>query len=311
MKAFHAWLVHQGLILWLALLALLLAIQNPSIELPRDIRNYVFVLDITQSMNVNDMTLDGNSASRLAFARRLLGDTIDKLPCGTRISVALFANAEVLPLFTPIEVCANYGALQDILKNLEWRMAWRGSSHLRLGLQAAAMAMAMLPEPAQMVLLTDGDEAAPLNAITKTELTALQGSSGWLLAGIGAESPSPIPKFNAKNEIIGYWSLYATKIEPSQIVNEDSVGKRDDSIASDPHEYYLSALREDYLKELAQDIGATYVRADSPEKLRAAIDQLPPAGYDSAPVALGWLFAVLAGLFVLVEHFPTRSSTKY
>jgi mxaL protein len=140
--------------------------------------------------------------------------------------------------------------LQDALANLEWRMAWRGSSHLRLGLQAAAMTLNMLPEPAQMVFFTDGDEAAPLNAITKTELTALQGSSGWLLAGVGADHPSPIPKFNAKNEVIGYWSLYATKIEPSQIVNEDSLGKRDDSIASDPHEYYLSALREDYLKEL-------------------------------------------------------------
>jgi mxaL protein len=207
----------------------------------------------------------------------------------------------------PIEVCANHGVLQGTLASLEWRHAWRGSSHLRLGLQAAASMLTTLPEPAQIVFFTDGDEAAPINAITKIELTGLQGN-GWLLAGIGADKPSPIPKFNAKNEIIGYWSTYATKIEPSQIVDEESRGKRDDSIASEPREYYLSALREDYLKELAQDIGAAYVRADSQEKLQAAIEQLPPAGHHNAPVALGWLFALLAGVFVMMEYLPTKIS---
>jgi mxaL protein len=310
MKHLSARFRRNGINLWCALLALSVAILNPRIDLPRDIHNYVFVLDITQSMNVRDMQVGGIAVNRLEYARRLLGTAIGKLSCGTKVSVALFANAEVVPLFIPIEVCANYGVLQDVLANLEWRMAWRGSSHLRLGLQSASAMLTLLPEPAQIVFFTDGDEAAPINAITKIELTGLQGSSGWLLAGIGADTPSPVPKFNAKDEIIGYWSAYATKIEPSQIVNEDSLGKRDDSIASDPREYYLSALREDYMKEMAQDIGAAYVRADSQEKLLTAIEQLPPAGHDSVPVALGWLFALLAGIFVLAEHRPRRTQAS-
>lgn len=306
MKALHAWLVRKGLILWFALFALLIATLNPRIELPRDIRNYVFVLDITQSMNVLDMPLDGNIASRLAFAKRLLGDSIGKLPCGTKISVALFANAEVVPLFTPIETCSNYNVLQDTLAHLDWRLAWHGSSHLRLGLHAASSSLMTLKEPAQIVFLTDGDEAAPLNAITKIGLTGLQGSSGWLLVGIGSDRPSPIPKYNAKNQVVGYWSLYAIKTEPSQIVSEESLGNRDDSIASSPGEYYLSALNETYMKELAQDIGAAYVRADTAESLLAAVDKLPAAGHDSVPVAIGWLFALLAALFVMAEHLPIR-----
>jgi len=305
MRTVHARLCRNGLNLWLALVCLLLAAANPSINLPRDNHNYVFVIDITQSMNVRDMRIAGLDVNRLEYVRHLLGASLDKLPCGTKVSLAPFANAEVVPLFTPIEVCANYGVLQDTLAHLEWRMAWRGSSHLRLGLQAAASALIMLPEPAQIVFFTDGDEAAPLNAITKIELTVLQGSSGWLLAGIGADKPSPVPKFNAKSEIIGYWSAYATKIEPSQIVDEESRGKRDDSIATEPREYYLSALREDYMKELARDIGAAYVRADSQEKLLAAIKRLPSAGHSSAPVALGWVFALLAGIFVVMESLPT------
>jgi len=186
-------------------------------------------------------------------------------------------------------------------------MAWRGSSHLRLGLQAASEMLNTLREPAQIVFFTDGDEAAPLNAITKVELTGMQGSSGWLLVGVGGHQPAPVPKFNSKNEVIGYWSAYATKIEPSQIVNEESTGKRDDSIATDPNEYYLSALREDYMQELAQDISATYVRADTQDNLLAAIKELPPAGNDRAPMALGWLFAVLAGVLVMVEYWPSSS----
>ena len=292
----------HSLRLWAALLALLIAMANPAIRLPRDIRNYMFVIDITQSMNVRDMQLAGRAVSRLAYTRLLLAEVIGKLPCGTKVSIALFANAEVVPLYTPIEVCSNYAVLQGSLAHLEWRMAWRGSSRVRLGLYAIAMAVAALHEPAQAVFLTDGDEAPQLNAINKTELAGLRGSSGWLLAGIGSERPSPIPKLNARDEIIGYWSIYAAKLEPSQIVDEESRGKRDDSIASQPQEYYLSALDEDYLQALARDIGAAYVRAETPETLLAAIDRLPPAGHDLASVALGWLFASLAGVLVLAEY---------
>ena len=298
-----AWRMHRlrRYNLWLAFVALLIAIINPAAKLPRDIRNYVFVIDITQSMNVRDMTIAGIGATRLEYTRYLLSNILAKLDCGTKISIALFANAEIVPLYTPIDICANYSILQDTLSHLEWRAAWRGSSHLRLGLQAAESMLTLLPEPAQIVFFTDGDEVPPINAITKIELSGLQGS-GWLLAGVGAYQPNPIPKFNAKNEVIGYWSAYATKIETSQIVNEESRGTRDDSIASDPREYYLSALREEYLKEMTKDIGATYVRAASQEKLLKAIEQLPPAGQQQAPVAVGWLFALLAGICVMLEY---------
>jgi mxaL protein len=208
----------------------------------------------------------------------------------------------------PIEICENFGVIQDTLKHLEWRMAWRGSSHLRLALIDAGSVSLTLPEPTKIIFLTDGDEAAPLNAITKIDLQPMQGSSSWLLAGIGSQEPSPIPKFNSKDEIIGYWSQYATKIEPSQIVNEDSVGKRDDSIASDPHEYYLSALREDYLKEVVSDINANYVRADLQAKFLTAINKLPSAGNSPAHVETGWIFALISAFFVIADYLPKRKN---
>jgi len=306
-RTLHTHMIQKGLYLGVALVGLGLAILNPKITLPLDFHHYLFVIDITQSMNVEDMSLNGRPASRLKYAINLVDSTLKKLPCGTKVSIALFANAEIVPLYIPIEVCANFGIFQDTLSHIEWRMAWRGSSHLRLGLQDAAEVLLMLPEPAQIILLTDGDEAAPINAITKIDLLPTPGSDGWLLAGIGSLKPSPVPKFNSKNEVIGYWSQYATKIEPSQIVNEDSVGKRDDSIASDPHEYYLSVLQEEYLKEMAHDIGASYIRAASHKHLLSAIKKLPPSGHGDSPIPLGWIFALLSGLFVVADYLPFRA----
>jgi mxaL protein len=308
MSYLHLYFIHRGLYLWLALIGLAIAMVNPKIPLSLNVNNYMFVIDITQSMNVKDMHMNKRPISRLNYALQLISMSLKEFPCGSKVSIALFANAEVVPLYVPIEICENFGVIQDTLKHLEWRMAWRGSSHLRLGLIDAGSVSLTLPEPTKIIFLTDGDEAAPLNAITKVDLQPMQGSSSWLLAGIGSQEPSPIPKFNSKDEIIGYWSQYATKIEPSQIVNEDSVGKRDDSIASDPHEYYLSALREDYLKEVVSDINANYVRADLQAKFLTAINKLPSAGNSPAHVETGWIFALISAFFVIADYLPKRKN---
>jgi mxaL protein len=308
MSYLHLYFIHRGLYLWLALIGLAIAMVNPKIPLSLNVNNYMFVIDITQSMNVKDMHMNKRPISRLNYALQLISMSLKEFPCGSKVSIALFANAEVVPLYVPIEICENFGVIQDTLKHLEWRMAWRGSSHLRLGLIDAGSVSLTLPEPTKIIFLTDGDEAAPLNAITKIDLQPMQGSSSWLLAGIGSQEPSPIPKFNSKDEIIGYWSQYATKIEPSQIVNEDSIGKRDDSIASEPHEYYLSALREEYLKEVVSDINANYVRADLQTKFLAAINKLPSAGNSPAHVETGWIFALISVFFVIADYLPKRKN---
>lgn len=306
MRSLHFQLINKGIYQLLAIVGLMLASINPTINFPRDFKNYVFVIDITQSMNVEDMRSDKQAISRLNFALKLIQATIKELSCGTKVSIALFANAEIVPLYVPLEICTNHVTIDDTLSHIEWRMAWRGSSHLRLGLIDASRILLLLPEPAQIIFLTDGDEAAPINAITKIDLSPMPDSNGWLLAGIGSLTASPIPKLNSKNEIIGFWSQYATKIEPSQIVSEESLGKRDDSIATDPREYYLSALNEEYLKEVTNDIGATYVRADSKEHFLAAINELPVTGYGRTPTNIGWVYAILAIALIFVEYLPIK-----
>ena len=54
----------------LALAALLLAVGffQPTLPWKRSLFEHVVVIDVTQSMNVTDMQLDGKPAARLAFA---------------------------------------------------------------------------------------------------------------------------------------------------------------------------------------------------------------------------------------------------
>ena len=291
-------------LLLLALLLLLVALFRPTIPLKRDLHNYLFIVDVTQSMNTLDMHFQGQAVSRIAYTRQLLKDTVSKLPCGTNISLGVFSAESVALLFTPIEVCKNYDVIQDSIANLEWRMAWRGNSRLRFGMQSANAILNSLPVPAQIVFFTDGDEAPKLNAVNKTDLTNWQGGNGWLLVGVGGNEPFPIPKLDSNNKVLGYWAYSNSIMAPSQVQSEESIGTRDDSIATEDYNRYLSKLDENYLKELSADINATYLRATDAEKLIEAMEKQKSAGNAISKFSITWLCIIAAMLIVLAGYYP-------
>jgi mxaL protein len=299
----------HNLALGMALVLLLVALFKPAIPMKREVRSYLFVVDVTQSMNTVDMALDGKRVSRIAFARALLGKTLSEIPCGTMISLGVFSAESVALLFTPIEVCANYAVVQDSIANLEWRMAWRGNSRLRFGLPSAAALVSLYQTPARVIFMTDGDEAPKLNAVNKTDLSGWQGGRGWLLVGIGGDEPSPIPKFDSDDKILGYWAYSNSILAPSQVQSEESVGTRDSTIASDVYDRYLSQLDETYLRELAEEIGAKYLRGHDPEGLGDAMEDMEPAGELEAEARLdGWL--IIAAMLLLLSSYARSFRDK-
>lgn len=288
----------------LALILLLASLLHPTVPWQRDLHNYLLVADITQSMNTEDMKQDGKPVSRMAYMRRLMHDAVAALPCGTDVSLGVFSNVNIALLFTPIEVCVNYDVIQDSIAHLEWRMAWHGNSRLRFGIQSASAILQSLPEAAQIVFFTDGDEAPKLNAINKTDLSNWQGGSGWLLVGMGGDDPMPVPKFDGDDRIMGYWSVNAMKVEPSAALAEESAGTRDDSIATDDNDRYLSKLDEPYLKELAAEIDAAYLRGGDSEQLIEAMRRQKPAAYASEKIGIDRLLIALAALVLLSAYWP-------
>lgn len=288
-----------------ALLLLLLALLRPTLPIKRDIYTYLLVVDITQSMNAEDMRLGGETVSRMVYTRRLLRDAVASMPCGTRVGVALFAGVVVSTLFHPIEVCANYDAIQDTVQHLEWRHAWHGNSRLAFGMLSATAALKALPEPAQVVFFTDGEEAPRLHAFNQADLSKWQGGKDWLLVGIGSDRPTPVPKLDADNRMLGYWSQNTYQLEPGIAqVSTETRGSRDDSVATQDYERYLSVLDEAYLQELARTIQGRYVRGDSTPRVLAALHAGPPARHDVTPLDISRWLGSLAGLMLLGAYLP-------
>ncbi|HZV98139.1 MAG TPA: VWA domain-containing protein [Methylophilaceae bacterium] len=291
-----------------ALLLLLAALFQPTVPLKRDLHNYLLVADVTQSMNTADMKLDGKAVSRLAYTRHLMREAVAELPCGTQVSLGIFSAENIALLYTPIEVCANYDVIQDSIAHLEWRMAWRGNSRLRFGIKSATAVLSSLPVPAQLVMFTDGDEAPKLNAINKLDLSGWQGGKGWLIVGVGGDEPFPIPKFDSEDHILGYWAMTNMILAPSQVQSEESLGTRDDTIASDDYNRYMSQLDEPYLKELAAEISARYLRASKPEALLKAMQQQAPAGHDITRFPIDWLLISGAIALMLIGYWPNLAA---
>lgn len=286
-----------------AVVLLLVALLRPTVEMRRDIYSYMLVVDITQSMNVVDMKVDGKPASRLQYTKRLLRDTVSNLPCGTRVSIAMFAGASTALLYSPVEVCANYDVIQDTIAHLEWRMAWSGNSRLRQGAVAIAHQVRTMREPAQVVFFTDGEEAPRLHAFNTLDLAGFQGGKGWLVVGIGAEKDSPIPKFDEDNKLLGYWSAESMRMQPGIAqISQENIGARNDEVAASDNDRQYSKLDEGYLKKYTGELGAAYVRGDSLSAVQAGMNALKPARHDMAPVELNRWLAGIAALLLLAAY---------
>jgi mxaL protein len=284
---------------------LVLALLRPTVPIKHNIYTYFFVVDISQSMNAIDMSISGKPASRIAHTQKMLHEIISSLPCGTKVSVGLFAGVSVAALYTPIEVCANFAAIQDTVDHLDWRTGWSGNSRIRESMYNMSRTLRSFPEPAQVVYFSDGEEAPKLHAFNTRDLSNFQGGDGWLLVGIGSDKGTAIPKLDDKNQLIGYWSAESFAMQPGIAqISQNNLGVRDDKVAGGPADRFVSRLEEDYMKSIAKEVGGNYVRGDNLQSILSAMKEQKPARRDVAPFGLHWLLASLAGLLLIAAYLP-------
>lgn len=308
-KRFFQYLYHRrdAALLAIAMVLLLVAATKPTVPLSRNIYSYLLVVDITQSMNAKGVTWNGEELTRLEYTKRMLHETIATMPCGSRVSLALFAGFSVAALYMPIEVCANYAAIQNTIERMEWRMAWSGNSRIRDAVDSIARLLRTMSEPAQVIFFTDGEEAPLLHAFNTRDLSNFQGGRGWLIVGIGGDEGVPIPKLDEENTVIGYWSAENFQLQPGVAqISQQNFGNRDDNVAVSEDDRHQSMLDEKYLKELAKEINADYLRGDSLQKLKSAMADLKPARRDRAPVEIDWLLATIAAILIISAYTPQR-----
>jgi mxaL protein len=290
-----------------AFVLLVAAAFKPTLPLPRNIYSYLLVADISQSMNVVDTTLNGKQVTRMEYTQFMLHHIVANMPCGTRVSIGLFAGASIAALYNPIEVCSNYAAIQDTIDHLDWRTAWSGNSRVRESMFTLARVIRAFPEPAQVVYFTDGEEAPKLHAFNTKDLTNFQGGNGWLFVGVGSEQGAAIPKLDDKNQLIGYWSADSFAMQPGIAqISEANIGVRDNNVAGGTGDRYISKLQEDYLKDLSKQVNGDYVRGDSLQSILSAMKNQKPARRDIAPYGIQWILASIAGLLLLLAYLPKQ-----
>jgi len=301
-----AWPRRSLLLLLLAMLALLPVYASPSRLAPGISYAYLFVVDVSQSMNVRDQLSDARRdtapRSRLEAAKLAIDAGLRQLPCGSRVSVALFAEAETLVLFEPLEICAHYPAMQRVVAGIDWRMAWAGNSRIDAGIVSAINEAAA--RDLNLVFFTDGDQAPYREQLRLAELQAHRGATHGLIVGVGGEQERPIPKLGAHDEIVGWWQpadAARNGFNPNMAIVMDGFEPAVRGVGAEsqgPHEH-LSALRSEPLQQLALAAELRYLRLGDDGAFARALADPSLANFDVAPRDLRMLFGLIAAALLL------------
>lgn len=285
---------------------LLLALIKPEIQLKQEVHNYLLVADVSQSMNAEDVKLNNQTVSRLAYTRHLMEKVVETSPCGTYFSIGIFASDNVALLITPLEVCANFDVITDSIEHLEWRMAWKGNSRLSFGVKAAANTFDSLNVPAQMLFFTDGDEAPRVNVTIKQDLSSIQIGKNFVFVGVGGNTKVGVPRFNSANKRVGFWPISDNNNAGAVGVTyaDASLDDPDPSVASAEYDRFLSQLEEGYLKSLASEFKAKYIEGQNTPEFYAFVQQQTPAASFVSAYSIRWLYLVLAVVLLLATFIP-------
>jgi mxaL protein len=278
-----------------ALVLLVIAFVLPALPMQHDTYECIVILDITQSMDVEDYELGGSPTSRLAYAREAARHALRELPCGSRVGWGAFAGYRTLLLLAPVEVCENYGDLLSSLAKVDGSMRWENASEITKGVYWSMRAAKQLGTNPNVIFVTDGQEAPPLdptNILPMFDDLKVGQVHGWLM-GAGGYSPLPIPKTDDDGNREGYWRADEV-LQPGDLIpGSKSRGAE-----------HLSALREPHLQEIAHQVGFDYARLSSTESLARAMLDRRFARRAQAATDLYWIPALLALLLLAVRFAP-------
>lgn len=301
MLSYQKRILLTAIVMTVALVSIMAALWLP--QVPRDVKimDTLFVLDITDSMNVQDAELSGEKVSRLTWAKDFTRRTMLEMPCGAHAGLAIFSEARSLILMNPVEVCSSYHDLTQMLEQFDPHMAWARSSEVsKATYTAIRQAKEIDPQPT-IVMLTDGHESPPIHESLFPKFSGTPGEIRGLLVGVGGDDLLPIPKTNEAGEIEGFW-------EVNDVMHRDvyaSMRADTTTAINTPRTEHLSAQKKAHLETLANRVGFGYVT--SPTKPAQLVDQIREESETRALTVDYDLYAWLSGLaliLILLVYLP-------
>lgn len=286
------------------MLLLLMALFPTRME-TQSVYNLMAVVDITRSMNAEDYQLDGKPISRLEFVKHSLRELAANLPCQSKLGIGVFTERRSSILFEPIEVCAGYSELDKAIAALDWRMAWAADSRIASGLLNTLQLIKS--KDTNVLFITDGQEAPPLNSRYKTDFSEVKGKLKGLVVGAGDLQAVAIPKFDQKGQRIGVYgpddvphrsSFGESDLNPEKIEGYDARNAPFGKQAAVGNEHQ-SALQESYLQQLAAETGLVYHRLQTGELLLKAIQQAALGVVIEVNADIRWGYVLLVSVLLL------------
>jgi mxaL protein len=273
-----------------ALLALCLT--RPTLPMQRPVFRYLFVVDITQSMNARDYHREGWPADRLGFVKASIRQALEGLPCGSEVGLGVFTTRNSQVLFEPLEICGHFPLIADVLEHIDWRMAWSADSHISRGLYTGLREAASRGADTRLVFFSDGQQFPPEPDFPPFDGRA--GAVGGLIVGVGGSQGVPIPRLDKENRPIGFWEY----VDLRDYLPASALPKDGSSL-------YLSHLDEPALNRLAAITGLSYHRLETPEGLSQAL-LAPDLAVERRVLAdLRWALGLLAlSLLLIVRLNP-------
>jgi mxaL protein len=293
-----------------AAVCLAAALAKPRIVMTRETVNILAVIDITGSMNTRDQTIAGKPVSRIDAVKQTLPQALAALPCQSRVALALFTERRSFLLMEPVEICANFAALQATIARLDWRMGWEGDSYVAKGLTHAIGVAEGLG--ADLLFLTDGQEAPPLPEDWQESFEAGERRVKGLIAGVGGHVLSPIPKFDQTGRETGFYNVDDVPHEsrtggpPKNAESREGWHPRNAPYGAAAREgtEHLSSVREEHLKLLAGLTGLTYAHLDGADGLAKALTASAAAHQLAVPRDISAIPAALALIFLIMAYLP-------
>ncbi len=267
------------ILLILAALVLAPVFARPTLPISQSVLNHLYVVDITQSMNVRDYTIGGQPIDRLSFVKAALIQVVHELPCGSFVGLAVFTGWQTEVLFDPIEVCHHRREIDEVIHYIDWRMTWIPQSNVARGLEDALTKLKSRGHPASLVFFTDGDEAPDYGETPALAHRVSREKPDGVVIGVGDLRPSVVPLLNPYGRMTGYF-------------------QRDG-------EPYLSSLRQDYLRKLADAKGLDYHRLQSGKQLLSLLRS--PRYADALPARreIDWAFGASALSLLIAVYVLT------
>lgn len=278
------------------------------------VQDTLFVIDISESMNVHDTDYPRPHTARFELAKLAVREGLSSLPCGSRVSVGLFAGDETVVLFEPLEVCRHFPAIEQVVTRLDSRMRWIGDSWIVRGTISAIKEAQK--RKLNLVMVTDADEMPHHSSPRLTDLLDFKGKIKGMLWGVGGDAPQPVPRLDGENKITGYWTPEQAVLEGNHpnllaYVKELKPGERAPvEIMGDVGEH-LSAFSLPMIQGIAQAASMEFAHIRNTQEARATLNHDFLKKQALAERDARWIFALLAGALVLVGWFWQQGGFKF